>query len=187
MSENKHGVQSNEVVTIELTETRELLCALVDGELDRHDVSRTVEGCDTRDWVAYHLIGDVMRRSDAVAPVSEAFAARMSAALEREPVYRLDPEHLEKPSNLKPEVSVEPPGWRRWLAWPTIAVSAAVASVVWVAQPLFEIDPSQVALTTPVTEPAVSETALSDYTEAHRQLAGPISIQQVSFMPGAGQ
>lgn len=186
MSENKQGIQSSETVLIKHTETRELLCALVDGELDQDDVARVVSDCDIKDWASYQLIGDIMRRSDAIAPVSGTFAARMSAALEREPVHR----PADSADHCKTTDSVpfaEPTGWRRWLAWPTVAVSAAVASVVWVAQPLFQDEPAQVALTAPVTVPVGNESMLSDYTEAHRQWAGPISIQQASFMPGSGQ
>lgn len=187
MSENKHGTRFTRTEVVEHTEVRELVCALVDGELDQAQVTRAIAECKSSDWASYHLIGDIMRRSDAVAPVSETFAARMAAALEREPAHRpeLSIRASERVQDVSP--SSEPAGWRRWIAWPTIAVSAAVASVVWVAQPLFEGDQSQVALTSPATAPVVNESALSDYTEAHRQWAGPISIQQASFMPGGGQ
>ena len=187
MSENKHGIQSEETVVIEHTETRELVCALVDGELDQADVPRAIAGCESSDWATYHLIGDIMRRSEAVGPVSETFAARMAAALEREPAHRPEPGPRASSRARGGEAGAEATGWRRWFAWPTVAVSAAVASVVWVAQPLFVEEQSQVALTTPVTAPAVNESVLSDYTEAHRQWAGPISIQQASFMPGGTQ
>lgn len=186
MSENKHGIQSKETVVIEHTETRELVCALVDGELDQADVPRAIAGCESGDWATYHLIGDIMRRSDAVVPVSKTFAARMAAALEREPAHSSAPVRTTSRAQ-DSEGGMEISGWRRWIAWPTIAVSAAVASVVWVAQPLFLDEPSQVAQTTPAVTPVVSESALSDYTEAHRQWAGPISIQQASFMPGGTQ
>ena len=66
------------------------LSAMIDGELDAsrsafllrrlgHDQSlRAASGC-------YHLIGDCLRRDRRIAPVGEAFAGRVSAALASEP------------------------------------------------------------------------------------------------------
>ncbi len=168
---------------------RALICALMDGELEGDDVARAVAQCESREWAAYHLIGDVLRRSDTIEPVSEIFAVRMSAALAREAPHKPIDSVRSKPVNLvTPVKAEEASGWRRWVTWPAFAVTAAVASVVWVAQPLFVDQPvSQVALTQSTPIQPSSEAAFSDYTEAHRQFAGPIAVQQASYPPGGRQ
>lgn len=182
MSDTNHTSKASSEQALCDADVRELVCALMDGELAQEDVSLAVKHCENKDWAAYHLIGDVMRRSELLTPVSESFAVRMAAALEREPEHRLPRQSPVKANKQSPAS-----GWKRWFAWPTVAVSAAVASVVWVAQPLFDQNQRpQVAYLEPASSP-VSEAVLSDYTEAHRQLAGPITVQQASYTPGSGQ
>lgn len=64
-----------------------------------------------------------------------------------------------------------------------LAVAAAVATVVWVAQPYVSSGPSPSA---PVLADASrDDPGLRDYLEAHRQMAGPSAVRQVSFETGA--
>ena len=167
---------------------RELICALMDGELEGDDITCAIAQCESKDWAAYHLIGDVLRRSDAIRPVSETFAARMSAALAREVAHKpAGSSQLSHPVAVAPSRSEETAGWKRWVAWPAFAVTAAVASVVWVAQPLFDDQVSHVAFTQSTPIQPASESAFADYTDAHRQFAGPIAVQQASYVSGGSQ
>lgn len=139
-------------------------------------------------WAVYHLIGDALRDPTAMLPVSGEFSSRMSAALARESAHGVQ---MPSPTQVPGRRPVA--GWRQaFLAWPGLAVAGAVASVVWVAQPLFDLEyQSQQAVSVAQTEPANPATRVaeqtrpeSDYVSAHRQLAGPIAVRQVAFTPG---
>ena len=174
---------------------RERVCAMVDGELDPDEVPSTISQCTIRDWSTYHLIGDVMRRSDALGPVSTTFAVRMSAALEREAAH----------STVRSQATVEKrqghgeTWWRRWLSWPTAAMVAALASVVWISYPLLETEPTHSTTaslsskstgpvaTAVLVEKKAAEPDLSDYADAHQQYASPIAMQPASSGTGGGR
>lgn len=139
-------------------------------------------------WAVYHLIGDALREPSATVPVSAEFTARMSAALAREAAHGLSARPVLEEQSRQPL-----PRWRQAvLAWPGIAVAAAVASVVWVAQPLFELEQqAQQSMSIVQNEPVNSAAQIfeqarpeSDYVSAHRQMAGPIAVRQVAFTPG---
>lgn len=188
MSDTLHDTSAIAGSQGDRSQDRELICALMDGELEGDDVTRAVAQCESKDWAAYHLIGDVLRRSDAIEPVSETFAARMSAALAREAAHRPEESNrLSHSVDVAPTKSEETAGWKRWVAWPAFAVTAAVASVVWVAQPLFTDQVSHVALTQSTPIQPASESAFADYADAHRQFAGPIAVQQASYVAGGSQ
>ena len=71
-----------------------------------------------------------------------------------------------------------------------LAVAAAVATVAWVAQP-YLAGGSPGTETRVLADASLSGSAdtsgLSDYLEAHRQMAGPSAVRQVSFDVGAGR
>lgn len=155
---------------------REALSAWFDGEPSEARASQPLDNAP-QDWAIYGLIGDAMRDPRLLQPVSAAFGARMSAALAREQSHAVPAGASKAPSRR----SVRP----AWLTWPSMAVAAAVASVVWVAQPLLEPDEAQ---TNPV---ALADTAsldpalVHDYTDAHRHVSGPIAVRQAMHLPGA--
>ena len=75
----------------------------------------------------------------------------------------------------------------RRVVWPSVAMAAAVASVVWVAKPLFVPE-----LSAPATQTAKANTqspvatnleasAVRDYVTAHRQISGPSNVRPASF------
>ncbi|KCV29031.1 hypothetical protein CC56_2893, partial [Bordetella pertussis H934] len=70
-----------------------------------------------------------------------------------------------------------------------LAVAAAVATVAWVAHPYLTGAPTGetrvLADATPAS--AGDDAGLRDYLEAHRQVAGPSAVRQVSFDAGAGR
>jgi len=139
-----------------------------------------------RRWAQYHLIRDAMCDSSSLVPVSDSFASRMSAAMAREPAH----------GQVAHATSVAAPPkqslWQRMtMAWPGVAVATAVASVMWIAQPLFGLEqgieqPLAVQEVNNNTAVAYDDpsNAAADYVSAHRHLAGPIAPRQVAFTPG---
>ncbi|MFO7748167.1 MAG: RseA family anti-sigma factor [Orrella sp.] len=155
------------------------LSALFDGELNDSDLSPDLFE-HKEDWELYALIGESLSQSSQAVPIqlpSSSFGIRMAAALEREPAH----------GATQQSTTAVPKGGRvrtKWFAWPGLAMAAAVAAVVWVAQPLFlDDEPLPVAA---VSSPA-SVPAVSDYTSAHRHLSGPLAVRQASFEPEGGQ
>lgn len=73
-----------------------------------------------------------------------------------------------------------------------LAVAAAVATVAWVAQPYVTGSPSTdvrvlADASSSGSASASDDSGLRDYLEAHRQMAGPSAVRQVSFDGGAGR
>lgn len=146
----------------------ETLSAFMDGESpDTWPVDLdTANGRQT--WDTYHLIGDVLRSPELAITPSAAFRARVSRAIEDElPI-------VAAPRRSRP-VRIGLSG---------LAVAAAVASVVWVAQPYFGRDEAPARVQTLAEAGAADAPALGEYVEAHRQVAGPSAVRQVSFEPG---
>lgn len=176
----KETLTSNKsVASDEGSDPVERLSALFDGELDEDDISPELYQYK-KDWALYAVIGESLSQSATLAPItapSPEFGIRLAAALEREPAHSADNQtRLAKPKLLHPRT--------KWFAWPSLAMAAAVAAVVWVAQPLFlGEEPQPVAA---VSSPP-SVTAVSDYTSAHRHFSGPLTVRQASFEPEAGQ
>ncbi|MER1966195.1 sigma-E factor negative regulatory protein [Castellaniella sp. GW247-6E4] len=146
----------------------------VDGEADiRADELDSPYGRQV--WDTYHLIGDVMRSRDLAIRPTDRFYARVSAAIDAEPVV------------LAP-AAVPHRGMLR-LGLSGLAVAAAVASVVWIARPaLLGADeaPSQSAPVLAQAQPAAVPTdagdpGLADYMAAHRAIVGVGPVHQVSF------
>jgi sigma-E factor negative regulatory protein RseA len=73
----------------------EHISALADGELSDSERELAFAALDTPEgqaaWRAYHLTGDVLRSTADGAP-SDAFSARLAAALAAEPPYGVVPE-----------------------------------------------------------------------------------------------
>lgn len=177
------------------TDRLALTSAFFDGEFDQSlSTSPTEAGIDPlahkQDWAIYALIADTLTQPSgrAFSP-SAAFTARLSAALEREPVYQLGSDaqgagaSKQKPAR---QTGAKTSTWSRWVSWPSLSVAAAVTAVVWVAQPLLTLDES-VVVATPVmeTQPTVAGAVIADYANAHRQFSGPIAVRQASFEPEA--
>lgn len=158
------------------TSPRQLLSEWMDGEQPLSETFNLAQvNRDT--WDTYHLIGDVIRSSDLAAQPSPAFSARLSRALD-----------AELPIVAAPRRAVQHP-WRLGLSG--AAVAAAVATVVWVAQPYFggssDFAREGQVLADASTQPYASDANLSAYLEAHRQMAGPSAVRQVSFEPAMGR
>lgn len=154
------------------------ISALMDGELDDRAAAQLIETLGREPaspiveqaldaWRAYHLISDAMRETRVL---SEGFAARVSAALDKEPTV-LAP-RLRAPARPQP---------RRWYA--LAASVAAVALVAWLGfapqqstVPMAQApQPVVAAKTAPVTVPLPSGT--SDYLLAHQGYSPRIYLQ----------
>jgi sigma-E factor negative regulatory protein RseA len=172
MSNQFNGEKDNHIAYLELY-SQERLSANVDAEdVDFYDQ----EGIDLllsqkQNWEIYHLIGDVMRNPDLALKLSSNLAHQIALRVDQEPTFVMP-----APAKLKPNRAVS--RWQRF--WPTLAMAAAVASVVWVARPV--IEQMQGTQSTPyfarANAPSLADSArLNSYVRAHRDLSGPAVVQ----------
>lgn len=158
--------------------SREQLSAWLDGENDALDGEFDPAHINRDTWDTYHLIGDVLRSSDLAIKPSPGFSGRLSRALDAELPIVAAPA---RKSN---------GGWRVGLSG--MAIAAALATVVWVSQPyFFEASPGATRVLADASNGAANgvgdDSDLLAYLEAHRQVAGPSAIRQVSFDQPAGR
>jgi len=161
-----------EIVDKDLS-VEESLSAWMDGESLEGEFLDPSSEHDRRNWDMYHLIGDTLRNSDLALSPSSGFHARLSRALEAElPIVA--PQRRRSPFRI---------------GLSSLAVVAAVATVAWVAQPYIMNGGTTGAFEVrTLAEASLNEApVLRDYLEAHRQIAGPNSIRQVSFDGGVGR
>lgn len=113
-------------------------------------------------WDNYHLIGDVLRSDDLAIDPSDLFYARLSKAIDEEPV-------VFAPNSLKAQA------WRRWLV-PSAAISAALLATLWFVQPepIDEVSPVL----------ASADELWMDYIDAHRSLTGGGLASYASYSVG---
>lgn len=113
-------------------------------------------------WEKYHLIGDVLRSEELSITPSELFYARISKAIDDEPI-------VFAPTALKPPV------WRRWVI-PSATLGAALLVTLWLAQPndLKDISPVLASV----------DDVWVDYIDAHRSLTGVGPASYVSYSVG---
>ncbi len=146
-----------------------------DDQSSMPDCLKTMHGRET--WQMYHLIGDVLRTPELAHLPSSAFSKRLSDAIADEPT-------ILAPAAARAN---RPATWMRRYGLPSFAMAAAVASVVWVARPFFipemSATHSQVASSAPLNMLASRDDTASvqNYINAHRQIAGPTAVRQVSF------
>lgn len=175
-------------VEAETSNERELLLlsAIIDHEVDATELGADLTIYSER-WSQYHVISDALHEQSSLEPVSLEFVTAMSAALHREAAHGLVSDATRVG---KGRVSV----WGRLTnAWPGIAVAAAVMSIVWVAEPLIGLTATQQPVAqaeqsliqAPPGSDGLSQSATLDYVNAHRQLAGPIAVRDVSYDAGA--
>jgi len=169
--------QDNQLTESEASDL-EKLSALLDGQATSEDWPERLYEQQER-WSTYQLIGDAMREPELARPISTAFTARMSAALARESAHS----GVAAAQSLQQPLPVAKPAWGLRF-WPSLAVTAAVVSVIWVAQPIFQQGQSPaLAPMAIVDNPRVDSVAL-DYADAHRHFSGPIAVRQASYTPG---
>ena len=113
-------------------------------------------------WESYHLVGDVLRDESLSIEPSELFYARVSKAIDDEPV-------VFAPKALKPPV------WRRWMV-PTASIAAALVVTLWLVQPKPLEDVAPVL--------ASVDDEWVDYIDAHHSLTGAGLSSYVSYSVG---
>jgi sigma-E factor negative regulatory protein RseA len=162
-------------------------------------------------WQVYHLIGDTLRTPELALSTQADLSQRVAQALAAEPALSaVAPELAERhnrqsgavqtlavPGAVEQSRLVAAPVEARKLTsmskllrrvvWPSVAMAAAVASVVWVAKPLFVPELSAPATQTAKADaqsPVVTNleaSAVRDYVTAHRQISGPSNVRPASF------
>jgi sigma-E factor negative regulatory protein RseA len=152
--------------------SREESCsAWMDGE-ESDDIFESMTSAQGRQiWDTYHLIGDVMRNSDLARSPSADFQSKLARALDAElPI-------------------VAPP--RRRSPWRVGAsgfgVLAALATVLWVAEPYWTDHGPATPGSRMVASAGVDDMGLRDYLEAHREMGGPSGARLMSLDSRAGQ
>lgn len=111
-------------------------------------------------WESYHLIGDVLRTEALAIEPSDLFYARITKAIDAEPVAFSAPQPM--------QIAI----WRRW-ALPATGVAAALFATLWFAQPVSLDDAAPVL--------AQADEVWVDYIDAHRSLAGGTPASYVSY------
>lgn len=134
-------------------------------------------------WRLYHVVREVLQESHPPEPVTSSFSVRMAAALENEPIHQTPQQATERAKAHSSSVRF----WPR--LWPALAVTAAVASVIWVAQPMLvgQSPDASMAFVQPEAAELISAAEgqpQAAYVSAHRQIAAPIAVRQVALMPG---
>ncbi|SAI73604.1 sigma-E factor negative regulatory protein [Bordetella ansorpii] len=151
------------------------ISAWLDGEGSDDFPSHLATPQGRRTWDTYHLIGDALRSTELSAQPSADFHARLSRALEAE----------------MPIVAAPRRRTPIRLGLSGLAVAAAVATVAWVSQPYLggvsKPADSAVLADAGTSGANIEDAGLRDYLEAHRQMAGPSAVRQVSFDPGMGR
>ncbi len=111
-------------------------------------------------WDNYHLIGDVLRSEELAIEPSELFYARVSKAIDEEPIV------------FAPNAS-KPPAWRRW-SMPVVVLGTALAFTFWIAQP------EPFTEVTPVL--ASADEMWADYIDAHKAMTGSAPATYVTYV-----
>ena len=166
------------------------ISAWMDGDAGTVMPDQVFTEAGQRTWQVYHLIGDTLRTPELVRPVSAQFQERLASAIAAEPLAVTDRSAAADSSQpARPQLATPAQpghrnplktGWR--LVWPGLAMAAAVASVVWMARPFFVPEAGAPTQQMASAEPMGARSpAMRDYVSAHRQIAGPTGVRQVSF------
>ena len=148
---------------------KESISRLMDGDAEDAEVESLCRACANADamatWVSYHVIGDVLRNSGALAP---GFSGRFATVFGDEPTV-LAP---------KPRASQ-----RLEFAWAIAATLAAVAVVGWTAVSLTDAPTTALARAREATDVRAaqlrSQAVPPDYLLAHQEYSPATAMQGV--------
>ncbi|MEI8401409.1 MAG: RseA family anti-sigma factor [Alcaligenaceae bacterium] len=207
---------ATEHATLASVEVSVTISAWMDGDAQTSLPSELFTTSGHATWQVYHLIGDTLRTPELALSTKVDLSQRVAQALVAEPALSL-PAHeaalvaeqgavaretmqtdmaqtnilstaaeslrlASAPRKLTPMSKL-----LRRVVWPSVAMAAAVASVVWVARPLFVPELSAPsAQTAKVNAPSsvvtnLEASAVRDYVTAHRQISGPSNVRPASF------
>lgn len=175
---------------MEQMQTRELISALADGQLEGEAFGRGVEVAASdplarQAWATYHLIGDVLRSGElAVASDPSAFTARLQQRLREEPPLGAAVSR-EEGAFVAPRR--EAANDMRWKILAGFASFAAVSAIAWnlagtvAAKPqagqLANAGAGAVLAAGADRAVMIRDPQLDELLAAHRQLRGPSALQ----------
>jgi sigma-E factor negative regulatory protein RseA len=154
---------------------KERLSALMDDQGDPAECGRCLDGMrvdiELREtWAVYHLIGDVLRGTDAPV-LPDSFAERLA----------------KEPTVVAPQQRSAPDAGRTQMryAWPIAAAIAAVAFVAWVSLPQMQPAPVLQAQSTAVAPIAAAQVVpvaqdVGDYLLAHQRFSPSSAMSGVA-------
>ena len=178
MSQPPHSVEPH----ADSQELADTISAWMDGDQATTMPEAVLTQRGQQTWQVYHLIGDTLRTPELAIAGASDLRARVAQALVTEPAIIAAP----RPAQVEPKQKRTVKGWRS-VVWPSLAMAAAVASVVWVARPFLlpdvGVSSAQMAGSSAPKNVAsnVDAPAVQDYVSAHRQLSGPANVRQASF------
>lgn len=154
-------------------------------------------------WQVYHLIGDTLRTPELALTPQADLCQRVAQALLDEPALSQavtsGASGASRETNAsvfglsaaptQPVIQTFTPLSKllRRVVWPSLAMAAAAAAVVWVAKPLLVPElsaPSVQAVKANSTEVVASNlesSVVRDYVTAHRQFSSPANVRPAAF------
>jgi len=174
-------------------QTREMISALADGQLQGEAFARGVEAAATdplarEAWAAYHLIGDVLR-SGTCAPATSpsVFVSRLQLRLREENLAS-----MERPARAggipviaQARQQAANDGNFRWKVVAGLASVAAVAAIGWSAAGRLDPSPQAQIAAAPASGNVVAgseggrmirDPRIDEFLAAHRQLGGASAL-----------
>ncbi len=204
-----HEATASEPVTLTSNEVSVTISAWMDGDAQTSLPSELFTASGHATWQVYHLIGDTLRTPELALSTQANLSQRVAQALVAEPALSASEPALaaRHNSHIEAAPTLTVPGQSpsltptlaearkltpmskllRRVVWPSVAMAAAVASVVWVAKPLFVPElsaPSAQTANVNVQSPVATNletSAMRDYVTAHRQISGPSNVRPASF------
>lgn len=161
-----HSMGKDKYSKVESIQWEESISVWVDGEAPiRAEDLDTPYGRQL--WDTYHLIGDVLRSRELAITPSERFYARVSKAIDEEPVV-VAPRRVRK---------------QRRSYWPRVGIAAAivVSVAVWFG---LNTDEAAAPGQAPLLVQAAEELPWSDYIDAHQSMVGAAPARYVSYHGG---
>jgi sigma-E factor negative regulatory protein RseA len=204
-----HEAAVSESVMLTSNEVSVTISAWMDGDAQTNLPSELFTASGHATWQVYHLIGDTLRTPELALSTQANLSQRVAQALVAEPALSASEPALaaRRNSHIKAAPTLTVPAQSpsltptlaearkltpmskllRRVVWPSVAMAAAVASVVWVAKPLFVPElsvPSAQTANANVQSPVATNletSAVRDYVTAHRQISGPSNVRPASF------
>ena len=184
------------------TQNLELISALADGQLVGEDFALALSACDVDAeargrWEAYHIIGDVLRAPEPMAPARDAgFVRRLNARLAQEPaliaakLLTLAPE-LTMPGGAANQSQRREAANDSSLRWKLVAGFAsitAVAAIAWnagsgllsPAPQLARQEAPQQVLVTSEQGTMLRDARMQELLADHKQFGGTSALQAPS-------
>ncbi|HMA07095.1 MAG TPA: sigma-E factor negative regulatory protein [Ramlibacter sp.] len=180
------------------TKTQELVSALADGQLQGEDFARGVEAA-TLDplgreaWLAYHVIGDVLRSGELAACTRpDAFLGKLRVSLQQEQPWSPPRTAVPVEAPAAPRIPAANDTSFRWKLVAGFASVAAVGAIAWSMAGGVPGKPEQAQLATAngtvlrASEGGlmIRDPQLDEFMAAHRQLGGA-SVLPAGFVRNA--